>query len=150
MSKYDLNFRRLIVCMLPYSLRGNIVDLIEVMVRPLKRYYHQFLSFKEREETALTYNSQTPLLQKLLNDTLETSGIYITDAPYHVIDGVWENAEYKPKEIGFWEIIGKSDIGYRGFYVYVPVALSDKKQIIAALVDRYKFAGTQCEIVFFE
>ncbi len=149
MSKYDLNFRKFIVQSLPIRLRGNVVDLIEVLIKPLKKLYYKFQIFKQEEEKALSYNAQMPKLQKLLNDKLETGGIYIEDSPYNVVDGVWENAEYKPKEIGFWGLLAAADIGYNGFVVYVPSGLAGKTNIIKALVDRYKLAGTTYRIVIY-
>lgn len=149
MSKYDLNFRKLIVQLLPIRLRGNLVDFIEMLIKPLKRHFYQFSVFKDKEKQALTYNAQMPMLQKLLNDTLVTSDIYIEDAPYNAVDGVWENAEYKPKEIGFWGLLGKDEIGYNGFVVYVPSGVAGKTNIIKALVDRYKLAGTTYRIVIY-
>ena len=85
--------------------------------------------FKSNNEDALSYNSQMPLLQKLLNNYLKTSDVYVEDATYIEIDGVYENLEYKPKEIGFWGIVGKDEIGYDGFRVYVPVVLKEKYNI---------------------
>lgn len=149
MSKYDLNFRKFIVQLLPIRLRGNVVDMVETLIKPLKRLHYKILTFKQDEEKALSYNAQMPMLQKLLNDSLETGGIYIEDSPYNVVDGVWENAEYKPKEIGFWGLLGKDDIGYNGFVVYVPSGLAGKTNIIKALVDRYKLAGTTYRIVIY-
>ena len=149
MSKYDLNFRKFIVQLLPIRLRGNVVDMVESLIKPLKRLHYKILTFKQDEEKAFSYNAQMPMLQKLLNDSLESGGIYIEDSPYNVVDGVWENAEYKPKEIGFWGLLGKDDIGYNGFVVYVPSGLAGKTNIIKALVERYKLAGTTYRIVIY-
>lgn len=149
MSKYELNFRKLIVQMLPFSLRGNLVDFLEVLISPLKKLYYKFLTFKQDNEKLLSFNAQMPRLQGLLNNYFGTSSIYIEDALYNELDGVWENLEYKPKEIGFWGIIGKDEIGYDGFRVYVPVVLKEKEDVIISLINRYKFAGTSYKIIWF-
>lgn len=149
MSKYEVSFRKLIVQMLPLRLRGTLVYFIEVLIRPLKSLYYKFMLFKSNNEDALSYNSQMPLLQKLLNNYLKTSDVYVEDATYIEIDGVYENLEYKPKKIGFWGVISKDEIGYNGFVVYVPVSFRSRENAIKSLVDKYKFSGTNYSIVYF-
>ncbi len=148
MSKYDLNIRKLIVQMLPMHLRGNLVDLIETLVQPLKRLYYQFSVFKDNENQLLSYNSQVRRLEGLLNTTFAPRvwDVYIEDAPHNAIDGVWENAEHKPKEIGFWGLLGKDEFAYNGFVVYVPYRLRNEEKRIKLLVDKYKFPGTTYKI----
>ncbi|MDR1878292.1 MAG: hypothetical protein LBQ64_01860 [Bacteroidales bacterium] len=150
MGKYDINFKRLITYYLPVSLRGNLVEFLFVLLKPLRRLHFLFLKHVDDTDEKLSYNSQYPNLQRLLNDQCDPveRGIQVRDNGGN-IDWtlIYPNAELKPLVMPF-VIYPASQYGYQPFTVHVPEGVFNANENkLKRLLNQYKFAGTKYKII---
>jgi hypothetical protein len=153
MGKYDLDFVKLIKDVLPIAVRGNLVEFIYVLIKPIRVIYFRFLDSKQENETKLSYNAQYPNLQRLLNDEIDpdSRGIKVMDSGESIEELlIYPNAELKPIHLGQVLIYPSSRWGYKPFTVLVPQDLSDKESKIKRILDNYKFSGTKYNIEYYE
>jgi hypothetical protein len=153
MGKYDLDFVKFIKHLLPVTLRGNLVELIYVLLKPIRDIYFRFLTQKEDTENKLSYNAQYPNLQRLLNDKIDPilRRIEVRDSGEN-IDAllIYPNEELKPIHLGQVLIYPSKMWGYNPFTVLVPQELDNRENRIKRLLDIYKFSGTKYKIVYYE
>jgi hypothetical protein len=109
----------------------------------------------EETDRILSYNSQYPNFQRLLNDLYDT-----TDRKIKVHDGhaaeyfllAYPNEEQKPIHIGFVVVKPMSEYkSYAGFIIELPVVFESDRDLVKKIrrtVDNYKFAGTNYQIIF--
>ena len=153
MGKYDVNFIKLIKQSLPMAVRGNLVVFIYVLIAPIRYIYNKFITEKEANENSLSYNSQYPNLQRLLNDRFDYQQrrIKVKDGGGTIPETLISvNEELKPWELGLVPIHHSSRWGVAPFTVLVPNLneFKEKESRIKRTVDSYKFSGTKYEIIY--
>lgn len=86
MSRYDLDYRRLTILLLPGVMRKPyLMSLVYHLTAPLRHIYSRFLEYKSEKEYRMSHNGQVCLLEKVLNERLcgsynpENALIRITD-----------------------------------------------------------------------
>lgn len=87
MSKYDVNFKRLALLLLPTFLRRPLMaSVLYASVTPLGHIHTKFMQFRRDTNYRLTHNGQVCYLRAILNDTfdLEQRRITITDTSQNV------------------------------------------------------------------
>jgi hypothetical protein len=146
---------RFVIEYLPSILRTNIIDLIYVLLQGVRDTWFRFGEHIKETDKILSYNSQYPNLQRLLNELYDS-----TDRHIKVYDGAasdsfllaYPNAELKPIEIGFVVVKSMSKYhDYNGFTVELPAGFEGNNDLINKIkrtVEDYKFASVKYEIIF--
>ena len=152
MGKYDVNFKKLVNILLPIAVRKNIIEFIYTLLEPIRRLYYQFVNFIAQIKNKLSYNSQYPNLQRLLNDMFDVDDrrIEIRDNENSIPETlIFPDEELKPIELGQIIIYPDTMWGTKPFTVIVPAAIltEDLEKQIRRIVDEYKFAGTNYIII---
>jgi hypothetical protein len=151
MGKYDLNFIQMIKQVLLVSVRGNLVEFIYVLLKPIRDIHFQFMRAKETTENKLSYNAQYPNFQRLLNDEFdaELRRIQVRDSGGN-IEGllIYPNEERKPLHLGQVLIYPSYMWGYPPFLVTLPDGFQSVENRVRRILDKYKFAGTKYKIVY--
>lgn len=83
MGKYDVNFRRLALLILPTFWRKPLLTAVAyASVSPITILHSGFLKFRKEKEYGLTHNGQVCYLRAVLNDNFDPAArrITITDA----------------------------------------------------------------------
>jgi hypothetical protein len=159
MGKYEINFKRLVRLFLPKVFEqqhGAVATIGDWCYVLLSSFRTLFFGFKQKLiewDKQLSYNSQYPNLQRLLNDFFDKDNRAIK-----VYDGeqdedfllIYLNADQKPVILGQVIVndMTKYD-GYEGFIVEVPSYLNTADDIlkIRKMVDSYMFLGVKYKIV---
>ena len=152
MGKYHINFRRFVAFLLPIILRTeSIIEYIFTLLEPIRRLHFQFSTHIDDTNISLSYNSQYPNLQRLLNDRFDFADrrIEVRDSGDSIPDLVVRpNEELKPLVLGQLIIRPSYMWGYRPFTVIVPaVILTNIENQIRRILDEYKFAGSKYIII---
>lgn len=154
--KYDVDFHKLIKTLLPFSLRSaSIISLLKVLTKNIKIIYSELFVFKNEVENKLSYNSQYPSLQKMLNDKFDDvlRRITVSDDPLG-LEGVFirtkvyqECVLIQPASENNCVLISShSKWGYQPFIISLPTVIyndTDKYNQINQLIKIYKFQGTR-------
>lgn len=161
MSKYDVNYSKLSVLLLPMCLRGGRVQaMASILMSPMVSLRNELVDFKEEKHYRLTHNSQTCYMRAVLNDRFDPKerGITITEEGDDEQPLVLHNREtslflrVKRREFGSSRLFrrGYGGIGNIGFWVNIPSRL--KKNIgidlVRAVVDVYKLAGVRYGVTY--
>ena len=72
MSKNSLNISNLVKGLIPFVFRLALTDLLIVLTLPVQSLHARFMDFRLAMLNRLSYNSQYPNLQRLLNDRADT------------------------------------------------------------------------------
>ena len=158
---YDFDIVDIINKQLPTRKKGVILlDWLYALIKPLKTSQLDFITYKDATIKELSYNSQTMMLEKLLNDEADNTlrRIYI--------DTIFENKESQHlfnlgEDTGLF-IYNKSENQDKtylysrselildfDFTIYVPLGLEDSEPRIRALADKYKLAGIRYKIIYY-
>jgi hypothetical protein len=160
MSKYDVNFKRLALLLLPTFWRKPLLGaLTYAMVTPLNYLHTKFVLFQRATDYRLTHNGQVCYLRAVLNDrfdpierriaiTEDTSNIW----PLMLWHRSEDHSELLPmRETGRALIVNRR--GFVGvnsfdFWVNIPVALLEAVDVtrLRAIVDTYKLASKRFSI----
>ena len=160
MSIYNVDIDLLTKRSLPTRKREEThIDWLASLLKGLKSVYDQFISFRTETLTDLSYNAQTLIFQKALNDKCDNSlrRIYI--------DNLFDN---KKQVSSFLRIEDKPLPTYTraeavpvttytrpefetdfDFVIYVPNELSLKQSQVTALGNFYKIASTRFKIILY-
>lgn len=160
MSKYDVNFKRLALLMLPTFWRKPLLGTFAyAMVSPLNYLHTKFVLFQRATDYRLTHNGQVCYLRAVLNDQFDPIERRITiteDAsgvgPLMLWRRSEERAELLPmRDSGLAFIVNRR--GFDGvnafdFWVNIPVALLEGVDItrLKAIVNTYKLASKRFSI----
>lgn len=147
-----INFTKLIFNVLPTLLRGNLAWFIRTLIYPICRVYWLFMDFRDKQKTALSYNSQYPNLQRLLNDKFDNilRRIKIYDGNFQTPLIIYPTADQI-------EVITPIMIYPAYYYSYPPFIVelpsifqNDQNKInqINKIVNIYKFLGTFFTIIY--
>ena len=161
MSKYSVNIRKFAIGLLPFALRGNVKELLGVVMQPVKSLHHRFTAYREDCLWRLSYNSCVGSMQAMLNDRFYDK-LHSVD-PYRPIlinDGeavpailVYPDAEWQPLMIGCVMVTSHSSWGTAPFVVRIPIAFEnnmDLRNAVEALVKQYKLSGTKYIIEYYQ
>lgn len=157
-SKYDINWKRLILWIIPEVLRKTLhVAWVVALIAPVVRLYFQFISFRNEIIYALTITPQVCYLEKALNDRFDSQqrGIYITDPEEKPGLPLYLKVEVKPvvlftKAEAIAQILyTKSESGKFGvdFLVNVPSNVQFDLQELTAFLSNYKLPSKKFKVV---
>lgn len=160
MDKYDVNFKRLALLLLPTFLRRPLLAAFAyAFVSPLQYLHTRFILWKRESDYRLEHNGQVCYLRALLNDKFDPIERRITIT--ETVENVGfinmhkreeDSAVLVPcRESGQILILNRR--GYGGasgydFWVNLPLVLYDKVDImqVRAVVNTYKLASKRFSI----
>lgn len=159
---FGIDFEILIKRILPTTKRNAWhIDWLMSMTKGLQTLYTSFLAYREESLKQLSYNSQTLIFNKLLNDVCDNTlrRIYIDNTfdnkiRTHLFDKtenesiiyLYDKSEGKEPTY----LYDTSEIGEdTDFIVFVPTELTNKEAQVRALVNKYKLSSTQYTIEYF-
>lgn len=163
MSLFDFDIDLMIKRLLPSRKRtAEHLDWIASILKGTRTAQTDLVAFRTDTLRTLSYNSQTLIFNKLLNDNCDPTlrRIYIDNSVddlaeshcFKLSEGTFDSFAYKLSEEPF---VGRYAfkileylIGY-DFTVVVPAALTVKENTIRSLVNFYKLAGKRYLIKFF-
>lgn len=162
MNWYRINYKRLVLLLLPTMLRKPVIAaFLEAMTTPVSGLYTRFLSFTDDVRYRLNHNSQVCYLEAVLNDAFDFTErrIYITDA--EILEWtrfLWLESEDKPVMLETGEIFILNSERFIGadsldFVVNVPVSLNlseNDYNRMHALLRYYKLASKRYNISLYE
>lgn len=160
MSKYEVNFKRLALLMLPTFWRKPILGAITyAMVSPLCYLHTRFILFRRESIYRLTHNGQVCYLRAVLNDTFDPIERRITvteDADSMGILMLRNREEDKAillpaRETGRAIIVNRRGFdGINGFdfWINIPLVLLETVDVtrLKAIVGTYKLASKRFSI----
>jgi hypothetical protein len=132
-----------------------MIEFAYILLRGIRTTFFGFKHHITDTNDRLSYNSQYPNLQRLLNDKYDNSSRRIK-----VYDGTenenflfaYPNEELKPIEIGFVVVKPMLEYtSYEGFIVELPTDFEQNNDLINSIkqiVNNYKFSGTYYTINF--
>lgn len=146
MSKYNINFRNLIGGLMPQALRGNLLSLAWTLTHGVRVLHLRGLAARTQHWKEISFNSQYPLLQKLLNDECDPTnrGIRIMDndeVPDTVV-AYPNSTSYVQSVVGVLVVHPWHNYLYPGFVIVLPENLDVDKKRVVKLADTYKMTGT--------
>lgn len=162
MSKYDINFKRLALLLLPTFLRQPLMaSLIYAAVTPLNYIHTRFLQFRKDAAYRLNRNGQVCHLRAVLNDTFdpELRRITVTDTAKNVgVLFVFRRDEDRAVLVPRRSPESVLPVNRRGFggasgydfVVNLPFALRNVDQArLTAMVHTYKLASKRFVISYY-
>ena len=160
MSKYDVNFKRLALLMLPTFWRKPLLATIAyAAVSPLNYLHTKFVLFQRSTDYRLTHNGQVCYLRAVLNDQFDPieRRITITEDAGNVGPlMLWHRSEERAQLLPMretWQAFIVNRRGFEGinsfdFWVNIPVVLLEAVDItrLKAIVNTYKLASKRFSI----
>lgn len=160
MSKYDVNFKRLALLILPPFLRKPLMAaLAYAAVAPLNFLHTKFVLFQRATDYRLTHNGQVCHLRAVLNDQFDPIERRITITEDAAGAGplmLWQRSEdralFLPMRGSGQALIanrrGFSGINSFDFWVNIPISMSGSVDTIRlrAIVDTYKLVSKRFSI----
>jgi len=161
MSIFNLDIELLTKRLLPTRKRGiTHIEWLASCLSGISFIYNQFTIFRNQTLKELSYNSQTKILEKALNDNYDDNQRRI------YIDNTFDNKEViylfnkgEADPIYIYDISeGKKPVYWYSveefandfdFVVYVPIGLTSIQDKIAALTTFYKLASTRFKIILY-
>lgn len=149
MGKYDVEYKKLAVLLLPMCLRkGTLTALLNVLTIPLQGLSERFAEYRRQKDIRLNHNGQVCFLRGVLNDQFDkeqrrirvednestSGGVIIEERGKTPKSFIW----HMPKRIyrRGWEVTGGI-----GFVVEVPEELRPREQELRSIVNEYKLAS---------
>lgn len=158
MGKYDVEYKKLAVLLLPMCLRkGTLTALLNVLTIPLQGLSESFAEYRRQKDIRLNHNGQVCFLRGVLNDQFDkeqrrirvednestSGGVIIEERGKTPKSFIW----HMPKRIyrRGWEATGGI-----GFVVEVPEELRPREQELRSIVNEYKLASMRYLIKYNE
>lgn len=160
---FDIDWTLAVKRMLPMAKKSQWhIDWLYSIIKGIRTVYTQFITFKDDTLRQLSYNSQTLLLEKALNDELDSAleRIYIQndvdlleESFCYFISEAQDDAtacflSESPAPYNYTYSVFEYNSNY-DFRVYVPTALSGMLAQVRFIVDFYKLAGKRYLIILF-
>lgn len=150
---YNFNLLKHIKDNLLVTLRSSsIVKLAYVLLYPLKQLHALFIAYQTQTNNVLSYNSQYPNMQRLLNDKIDPSlrriKVYDNQNNFPIIS--YFEIDNVPVITNFI-IYPASHYIQAAFIVSLPPNIynnNNKKNQIEKLVNQYKFCQTKYLIIY--
>jgi hypothetical protein len=160
-ARYLLQQRPLIKSLLPSILRRpNMLAWLQALLSPLLSLYAQFLQHVATSATELSYNGQTMMLEKALNDRFDAGlrRIKIINADTQ-IEPVYFNyvSEQQPLQTGYFVAENGPGlylshwidyISQVGFTVQVPRSLAPQEAALQARIKQLKLSLIRHSIIY--
>ncbi len=160
MSKYDVNFKRLALLLLPTFWRKPLfAAVVYSLVAPFNILYVRFQTFRRQSLYRLTHNGQVCYLRAVLNDTFDPLERRLTITDISEGGTYWmlykremENSASLPKRETQWAVMITSrksgDDKKYDFWINVPGILSKEidPNYLKAIVNQYKLASKRFSI----
>lgn len=152
MNVQRIDFERLSVLLLPCRMRGvRLMSLVRALMAPMVSLSERRMREREERLFWLRTTGQRRLLRYALNKWFGVSGFEIEDATTR---GSWlmvydESGDNRPTMIdgGTTLYDEASVVGEHAFVVRYPKELAEKEAIIKVIVDRYKMAGKEYQLI---
>lgn len=161
MGKYDVDFKKLAILLLPTFLRKPLLaGFALAVIAPLAGTHANFRRYRDDKVYQLTHNGQVCYLRAVVNDMFDpiNRGIEIVDAD--AMDGT----EIYARSEGKWKMVPRRDTGTalvinrRGFdgtngydfIVKLPgdmILTDDDRKRMAAILNQYKIASKRFTII---
>ncbi len=158
-ARYRIDFGRLVNLLLPTMLRKpRLLAWLASLVSPVLWLYQQFLNYRLTSLQELSYNGQTALLEKCLNDKLDPNlrRIVIRNTTVF-LDPLYLNfkIEQQPpiyshrssEGIPLYPFRSEDFANQVGFTVYAP-GLNAKDYPLNKLIQRFKIALVTYRIIY--
>lgn len=162
MRKYNINFKRLALLLLPTFLRRPMMaSLTYAVITPLGYIHTNFLQFRNDAAYRLNHNGQVCYLRAALNDTFdpELRRITVTDTAQNVgVMLVFQRDEDHPilvplRDSGTVMLVNRRGFGGASgydFVVNIPLALRGLYEArLTAVVNTYKLASKRFAISYY-
>lgn len=162
MSKYDVNFKRLGLLLLPTLLRQPLmVSLLYAVISPLGYIHARFMRIREEANYRLNHNGQVCYLRAALNDSFDSElrRITVTDTAKHsgtllvYLRETGREVLVPDRSSGRALIVNCRGYGAAGgidFVVNVPNALRGLDESrLRAVVNTYKLVSKRFAISYF-
>lgn len=166
MRKYDVNYRKLALLLLPLRLRKPLLAaLIYSAVQPLRELNMHFRTLREESKYNLTHNGQVCYLRAAINDVFDVDDrrITITEAEPVVAGGstiISVRDDDTPLAVAQREDANPTVIHRRGyivavgadFQVNIPSSLKDSIDAaqLAAVISKYKLVSKRYAINYIQ
>ncbi|MDR2894241.1 MAG: hypothetical protein LBU97_02125 [Alistipes sp.] len=164
MSKYDVNFKRLALLMLPtFWRRPLLATFAYAMVTPLNYLHTRFVLLQRSTDYRLTHNGQVCYLRAVLNDQFDPIERRITITEEAGGTGplmLWHRSEDRAQLLPIRESDTAFIVNRRGFdgvnsfdfWVNIPVALLELVDTtrLKAIVNTYKLASKRFSINYIQ
>lgn len=158
---FNIDFAKLVKDLLPWFHRRPVMEAwLKALIAPVATLYTAFLQERTKRLYEASYNGQVAELEYVLNDyyysSPTTRDIYIEDYVGYEDTFLYNKAEnledtfiYNSAEAEPETFIFNADEGGGGpdFIVWVPVALVFDENYMRSLINKYKIAGPQYQIV---
>lgn len=152
MSKYDVDFKCLVLSLLPPKLRRPAIGAYcYCIITPICKLYDRFIAYRKDVYFRLYHNGQICYLRALLNDMLDTEQRRIevydpdTDPQYTTIylremslPLLLSLRAVSPKIVNRRAVLYKN--GY-DFWVIAPAIIKAEEKRLVSLVNNYKIAS---------
>lgn len=147
---YNIDFKKLILLMLPISLRKvGLIAWLEAMIEPIRQIQYDFVQKRQETLYNLQHNGQVCLLRKVLNDKFDRvyRQIRVLDGNQYQRKYIYTDAELKPKYLRTIFIREDADYEDTGvdFIVQIPQEVYLKYEV-EAIIDYYKLASKRYKI----
>lgn len=162
MRKYNINFKRLALLLLPTFLRRPMMaSLTYAVITPLGYIHTNFLQFCNDAAYRLNHNGQVCYLRAALNDTFdpELRRITVTDTAQNIgVMLVFQRDEDRPilvplRDSGAVLLVNRRGFGGASgydFVVNIPLALRGLDEArLTAVVNTYKLASKRFAISYY-
>lgn len=156
MRVFDLDFRKLVVLLLPTFLRKpRSIAWLQVLIAPLEQLQYEFKLKRHADIIALEHNGQKCYLRKILNDNLDNElrririeDMLLSNALYIFTEG--ENAPLYLSDDTPIYLHTESEMQVSGvnFSVHIPLELRSREVEVRALIDTYKLASKRYNIQY--
>lgn len=157
---YNVNLRRFANSLLPPVLRGDVKELLQVLMHPVKALLSRFADVRRDGVARLEYNGCVGSMQVLLNARFATLLESVVPVrPIVIEDGeavpailVYPAAVYEPVMVGNVLIRSHYEWSFAPFLVKIPQEFQSNvnfRNEVEAAVQQYKFAGTQYIITYY-
>lgn len=163
MSKYFFCIKGFYTFIPAIFRKHKLEELIDILLRPLKKLYDSFVEFKEKTASCWKYSGQVFSLQKAIREYCDDKGCYISDGTYleeffvpydnderlanYQVDVPYDGSVEPQVNVLY---VGFSQTEQSDFIVYLPAQLKDNIDEVGlrTLIDTYKIAGKFYNIVY--
>lgn len=160
--RYKIDFKRLVILLLPVFLRKKLViSLVNALVTPVRDLHERFMAYRDAISKRLDFTGETRHLEKILNDEFPLAGDGISiktvnsaagNVSLHLKSEIHQPVYLYHATRGEHVVLVKAGTGslHEGvdFVVNIPLALDTPGNVqkIKRIVDYYKMAGKQYKI----
>lgn len=156
MSKYNVNYKRLALMLLPTLLRHRLMSaILYAAMSPIEALHARLLTLRENARYRLYHNGQVCYLRAALCDLFDPGQrrITITDTPatdtlwIYTRDKVYPHTVHRRGSEYAGIVWCRGVQADSGFVVHIPAELHDRKAQLEGAIDRYRLVTKQYAIV---